>query len=104
MGSPSDTMANPKNDNAQCMAIVTRSGKVVEGDVPNDNNAISRKGKTIVFYSDVLDEELDNEASNEVDEAPKSVVFGDAKNSNVGVVPPSVPTNPRPKVAPPFPQ
>ncbi|KAH0685643.1 hypothetical protein KY290_017166 [Solanum tuberosum] len=103
MGSPSDTMANPKNDNAQCMAIVTRSGKVVEGDVPNDNNASSRKGKTIVFESDVLAEELNNKASNEVDEAPKSVVFGDVKKSNMGVVTPSVPTKPLPKVAPPFP-
>ncbi|XP_049359190.1 uncharacterized protein LOC125823862 [Solanum verrucosum] len=93
-------MANPKNDNAQCMTIVTQSGKVVESDVPNDKNASSSKGKTIflrLMY-------LNNEASNEVDDALKNVFLGDSKNSNVGVVSPSVPTKQLTKVTLPFPQ
>ncbi|WMV46048.1 hypothetical protein MTR67_039433 [Solanum verrucosum] len=101
---PSSTTANLKNDNAQCMVIFTQSGKVVRSDVPNDNKASSIKGKAIVFESDALAEELDNEDSNKVDDAPKNVVSGDAKKSNVEVVPPSVRTNPLPKVTPPFTQ
>ncbi|KAG5590858.1 hypothetical protein H5410_041372 [Solanum commersonii] len=62
----------------------------MESDMLNDNNASLSKGKAIVFSSGVLAEELNNEASNEVDDAPKSVVSGEAKKSNVGVVPPSV--------------
>ncbi|WMV33826.1 hypothetical protein MTR67_027211 [Solanum verrucosum] len=101
---PSDTIDNPKNDNAQCMTIFTSSGKVVESDVPNNDNASSCKWKASVFESDVLAKELNNETSNEVDDASKNVVSGDAKKSNVGVVPPLVPTKSLPKVIPPFPQ
>ncbi|WMV45615.1 hypothetical protein MTR67_039000 [Solanum verrucosum] len=75
----SNTIANLKKYNAQCMSILTRIGKVVGNDEPNDDNASSSKGKTIVFESDVLAEELNNEASNEVDDAPKFFVSGDAK-------------------------
>ena len=73
-------------------------------DLPNDDNASPSKGKAIVFESDLHGEELNNEASNEVDDAPKNVVFGDAKKSNAGVIPPSVPLKPQPKVTPQFPQ
>ncbi|WMV41755.1 hypothetical protein MTR67_035140 [Solanum verrucosum] len=78
-GLPSDTMTNPKSDNAQCIAILTRSGKVVGSDVSNDDNASSSKGEVFDFESDKIAEELNNKASNEVDDAPKNVVSGDAK-------------------------
>ncbi|WMV58857.1 hypothetical protein MTR67_052242 [Solanum verrucosum] len=48
-GLPSDTVANSKNDNAQSMDIMTRRDKVVESDVPNDNNASSSTEKAIIF-------------------------------------------------------
>ncbi|WMV32947.1 hypothetical protein MTR67_026332 [Solanum verrucosum] len=83
---------------------MTRSGKVVESDAPNDNNASRSKGKAIVFQNDALTEELNNETLNEVDDAQKNVIPGDTKRSNVGVVPHSVPTKLLPKVTPPFPQ
>uniref|UniRef100_M1DAQ2 Integrase core domain containing protein n=1 Tax=Solanum tuberosum TaxID=4113 RepID=M1DAQ2_SOLTU len=48
-GLPSDTMANPKKDNVQCMAILTWSSKVLGSDVPIDDNSSSSKGKAIFF-------------------------------------------------------
>ncbi|WMV41160.1 hypothetical protein MTR67_034545 [Solanum verrucosum] len=94
---PSDTIANLKNDNAQFVAILTRSVMVVGSDVPNDDNASPSKGKAIVFESDLHGEELNNEASNEVDDAPKNVFLVMLKSQMRGVVPPSVPPKPQPK-------
>ncbi|XP_015168696.1 uncharacterized protein [Solanum tuberosum] len=69
----------------------------MESDVPIAKNENSSKGKDIVFESDACVEELNNEASNEVDDAPKSVVSCHAKKSNVGVLRPLVPTMLLPK-------
>ncbi|KAK4724131.1 hypothetical protein R3W88_026910 [Solanum pinnatisectum] len=90
-GLPSDTLANPKNDNIQCMAILIHSGKVVGSDMPNDDKASSSKRKYVALDIDELAKELNNEASNEVDNAPKDF-SSDARNSNLRVAPPSVPT------------
>ncbi|XP_049378097.1 uncharacterized protein LOC125842846 [Solanum stenotomum] len=78
-GLPSDTMTNPKSDNAQCIAILIRSGKVVGSGVSNDDNISSSKREVFDFESDKIAEELNNKTSNEVDDAPKNVVSGDAK-------------------------
>ncbi|WMV25332.1 hypothetical protein MTR67_018717 [Solanum verrucosum] len=49
---PSDTIENSKNENAQCMVIVTQRGRVIE------SNASSSKWKAIVLENDALAEEL----------------------------------------------
>ncbi|XP_055824308.1 uncharacterized protein LOC129892781 [Solanum dulcamara] len=48
-GLPSDTISNPKKDNTQYMAILTCSENIIGIEVPNDEVANSRKGKTTVF-------------------------------------------------------
>ncbi|WMV45689.1 hypothetical protein MTR67_039074 [Solanum verrucosum] len=63
---------------------------------------VQANGKPLFFYNDALAEELNNEASNEVDGAP--IAPGDGKKSNVGLTPPLVAKKPIPKVIPPFPQ
>ncbi|XP_055814559.1 uncharacterized protein LOC129884255 [Solanum dulcamara] len=91
-GLPSDTVANIKNDNAQCIAILTRSRKVVRNETPNDEAASSSKGKAIVFESDELDKELNNEISDKVNDTLMVVEFTGVQNSNVGLTPLMVPT------------
>lgn len=68
-GLPSDILANLKNDRVKCMAILTRSGKVMGGHFPNDDKTSSSKGKDVTVNNDGLSKELNNEASNEVDDA-----------------------------------
>lgn len=65
-GLPSDILANLKNDNAQCMTITIQGGKPVGNDIPHNDVASSIKGNDVVFKSDKLDDELNNEGSYEV--------------------------------------
>lgn len=44
-GVPSDIVENSNNDNAQCMAILTRSGKAVGSDVVKEDTVTNSKGK-----------------------------------------------------------
>ncbi|XP_055803383.1 uncharacterized protein LOC129872416 [Solanum dulcamara] len=88
-GLRSDTMVNPKNDNAKYVSILTRSGS---------------KDKAFTFESDELVEELNNEASDEVNNTPMIVDSGVAQGSNMGIIPLVVPTKPLPKVKLLFPQ
>ncbi|XP_055826382.1 uncharacterized protein LOC129894755 [Solanum dulcamara] len=103
-GLPSDTVANPKNDNAQCMAIMTRSGKVVGKNIPTNEATSSSKGKTKVFRSDELVDELNNDLSNQVNDAPMEIDFGMSSNSNEAIILLMVSPKLLPKVKPPFPQ
>lgn len=41
-GLPSDTIANPKSADQQCLAIMTHNGKVIEGSMPK---SIAKEGK-----------------------------------------------------------
>lgn len=60
-GLPSDTIANPKGDNAQCMDFTTLSGKIICDKAFKGIGSNSRKEKTIVFQSDKLVEEFNND-------------------------------------------
>lgn len=77
-GFTGDTVVNPKNDTPQCMAITTRSGKVV-GDMPLIiDKAMSNNVKTLSVNDDAIHDDDVEEVQNDVAPTlgnPKSVVI-----------------------------
>lgn len=68
MRSPSNTNAISKGYTTHYMVITTHNGKVVYNEAPNGNVETPNKEKNVVFQSDKLAEELNNELVNKKDQ------------------------------------
>lgn len=101
---PNDTLVNPKNNNAHCIAIVTRNGKAVGSDARRDDDMIKNKGKAKVTSEKEIPEEVHDDDSNlkEAEIQGKNPM----KDKDSSVEDEATPTNLKslPKLSPPFPQ
>ncbi|WMV37892.1 hypothetical protein MTR67_031277 [Solanum verrucosum] len=99
-----DMMVNSKINHEKCLAMLTRSERVVGGDMKVDGKVNTGKEGNNAIDVEGSGQKMENDTPKEVDEVSQKLITGELKTSKEGDSSSSKPTKPLPNVNPPFPQ
>ncbi|XP_049356983.1 uncharacterized protein LOC125821608 [Solanum verrucosum] len=99
-----DMMINSKVNHDKCLAVLTRSGKSISGNVKVNGEATTSKEGDEAVGLDKSDQAPKNDKPKGVEESPKQLTTEDLQTSYDGDTSSSKPIKLFPKVSPPFPQ